>query len=96
MPKPFDGPLYVQTLIDANPWAKDLTVEEADPEFLAQRAAANIALFEKGHEAWNAWALTMESLRRDLELNGLWHVVDKTGYWAPRLGEPDPLEPTNE
>lgn len=84
----FDKRAYMRALKRANPWAQGLPIVANDPRFLVARREACIDRQVSGRDHWNAWADAMLELKASLEKAGRWRIVDRTGYWAARVGEP--------
>lgn len=63
----FDETAWRERLLELNPWARGLTIDENSPHFAAARHAATLARRAEGKEAWNGWAKGMLALKATLE-----------------------------
>jgi hypothetical protein len=70
----FDPSAWKEDLLALNPWARGLTIDEANAEFASARQEATLARHAEGKEVWNGWANGMLALKDALEAAGQWDM----------------------
>ena len=63
----FDAAAWREQLLELNPWARGLTIDEDDEAFLAARQKATLKRHAEGKEIWNTWANGMLALKKAIQ-----------------------------
>lgn len=77
----FDFEMWLEELLGLNPWARGLTIDETNAEFIAARRKATLARYAEGRAAWNAWAIAMLEQKKGLEAAGLFAHHETGDTW---------------
>jgi uncharacterized protein YjbI with pentapeptide repeats len=80
--QPFGKEVWLECLLELNPWAKDHIIAEDDLEFRAARREQTLVRWKEGVESWSLWAEAMADLH-DAAAQAGWLSGSDEFDWKP-------------